>query len=362
VTRAEPNRARQRTEWLRKRRAADAVLPRYDLAGARLTLIGHAVNAVFRVDAPLALPAPVGSSPASPASSTGARRRFVLRVYQPASGGYVANHDTPSILSELAWVRSLRHDAGLVVLDPIPAYDGALLTEVEGDSLDPWRCVLSAWVPGRRYSTGLTPARLERVGRFMGRMHAHAAAFVPPAGFTRPRWDWERLFGAASVLDPARGGLVFDAAERDVFAALARHADGVMRALGEGPRVFGLIHSDLHQGNYLFQGGDVHAIDFDECGFGHYLFDIAVTLFALRRREDYASLRAAFLQGYCREHALTKRDEGYLETFLALRVVDFVNWIMSWTSPDDRSWGRAYLAHAGVMVRAFLNGEPWGEA
>ncbi len=346
------------------RQMADAVLPRYGLAGARLTLIGQAVNAVFRVDAPLSASRAL-SAPAYPPSTadTEVQRRFVLRVYQPVSGGYVANHDTPSILSELSWVRSLRHDAGLVVPDPIPADDGALMVEApRADGLAPWRCVLSAWVPGRRYSTGLTPTRLERVGRFMGRMHAHAAAFVPPAGFSRPRWDWERLFGAASVLDPARSGPVFDAAGRDVFAALARHADEVMRALGEGPRVFGLIHSDLHQGNYLFQGRDVHAIDFDECGFGHYLFDIAVTLFALRRREDYAPLRAAFLQGYRREHALTERDEGRLETFLALRVVDFVNWIMSWPSPDDRPWGRAYLAHAVVMIRAFLDGEPWGEA
>ncbi len=336
------------------RQVAAAVLPRYGLAGARLTLIGQAVNAVFRVDAPLALPAPA-DPPSVP--DTTPRRRFVLRVYQPAGGGYVGNRDTPSVMSELAWVRSLRYDAGLVVPDPILADDGALLVEDSGT----WRCVLSAWVPNRRLSTGLTPARLERVGRFMGRMHRHAAAFVPPAGFTRPRWDWERLFGAASVLDPARGNPVFDAAGRDVFAALARHADEVMRALGQGPQVFGLIHSDLHQGNYLFQGRDVHAIDFDECGFGHYLFDIAVTLFALRRREDYGSLRAAFLQGYRREHALTERDEGYLETFLALRVVDFVNWIISWPSPDDRPWGRAYLSHAVTMVRAFLQGEPWGE-
>jgi len=347
---------------LRKRRAANAALSRYDLEGlegARLTLIGQAVNAVFRVDVP---GAPAESPPASGMASTESRRRFVLRVYQPASGGYVANHDTPSILSELAWVRSLRHDAGLVVPDPIPAHDGALLTEAPGaGDLAPWRCVLSAWVPGRRLSAGLTPARLERVGRFMGRMHRHAAAFAPPTGFTRPRWDWERLFGAASMLDPARGGLVFDAADLDVFAALARHADDVMRALGEGPEVFGLIHSDLHQGNYLFQGREVHAIDFDECGFGHYLFDMAVTLFALRRREDYAPLRAAFLHGYRSEHRLTEPDEGRLETFLALRVVDFVNWIINWPSPDDRSWGRAYLAHSVTMARAFLEGKPWGE-
>lgn len=349
MTQAELN-TPQRVAVRRKRDVAEAVLSRYGLAGARLTLLGQAVNTVFRVDAP--------STP-----GIGPRRRFVLRIYQPVSGGYVGAHDTPSIVSELVWVRTLRHDAGLVVPDPIPADDGALMAEaprVEGT--EAWRCVLSAWVPGRRLSAGLTPARLERVGRFMGRMHKHAAAFVLPFGFTRPRWDWERLFGAASVLGPANHDRVFDAADLDVFAALARQADGVMRALGEGPQAFGMIHSDLHQGNYLFEGRDVHAIDFDECGFGHYLFDIAVTLFALRRRVDYAPLRAAFLQGYRGERALTERDEQYLETFLAIRVVDFVNWIMSWPSPDDQPWGRAYLAHSVTMIRAFLDGKPWGEA
>jgi len=349
MTQTEPDTLPQRVAARHKREVAEVALSRYGLAGARLTLLGQAVNAVFRVDAPSTI-------------GTGPRRRFVLRIYQTANGGYVGAHDTPSIVSELMWVRSLRHDAGLIVPDPIPADDGALMAVAPPEDTEAWRCVLSAWVPGRRFSAGLTPTRLERVGRFMGRMHQHAATFVPPPGFTRPYWDWERLFGAASVLGPANHDRVFDAADLDVFAALARQADDVMRALGEGPGVFGMIHSDLHQGNYLFEGRDVHAIDFDECGFGYYLFDIAVTLFALRRREDYAPLRAAFLQGYRGERALTERDEQYLETFLAIRVVDFVNWIMSWPSPDDQPWGRAYLAHSGAMIRAFLEGKPWGEA
>lgn len=33
----------------------------------------------------------------------------------------------------------------------------------------------------------------------------------------------------------------------------------------------GLIHGDLHQENYLFCRGAVGAIDFDDCGYGHFL-------------------------------------------------------------------------------------------
>jgi len=337
-------------EWARlMRRVAVAALPRYGLEGARLALLGQAVNTVFRVDV-----AP-GPHTLRDAAGGGATRRFVLRIYRPASAGYVANLDTAALRSELIWLRALRHEAGLVVPDPVSALDSATLTEVRMDEgPEVWRCVLSHWTPGRHHSAGLTPARLRRVGRFMGRMHRHAERFVAPPSFTRPRWDWGRLFGAASVLAEDNRDRLSAPGDRAAFAALAERARSDMEALGEGSEVFGLIHSDLHQGNYLFQGDEAHAIDFEECGFGYYLFDMAVTLYALERREDYAARRAAFLAGYRAERPLADRDEQLLGLFRALRVVDLANWVLSWPSPDDHPWGRDYLAEAPGVIRAFL--------
>jgi Ser/Thr protein kinase RdoA (MazF antagonist) len=62
--------------------------------------------------------------------------------------------------------------------------------------------------------------------------------------------------------------------------------------------VFGLIHADLHQENYLFHGKQVRAIDFDDCGYGPFVYDLAVTLSELEHRADYPTLRAALLAGY----------------------------------------------------------------
>jgi len=70
-------------------------------------------------------------------------------------------------------------------------------------------------------------------------------------------------------------------------------------------------------------------------------------------------LRAAFLQGYRQEFTLTVHDEHCLETFLALRILDYVNWIAGWSSPGDDPWGRAFLERSVTMVRAFLDGDPW---
>lgn len=331
---------RKKQERSEGRQAVEDIDALYGLQGATLALLSQSANMAFRVDIP--------------ALSGSRARRYVLRLYGTEPRGYVGGADADTIRSEFAWLHALNREAGLVVPYPIPTKDGDLLAAFRAADGATQQAVLSAWVPGRFFSAGLTPLRIERVGAFMGRIHQHAASFAPPAGFMRPRWDAERLFGAGSVLDTTKLAAVYTAAERADFTALAQRAGDVMRTLGEHRAVFGLIHSDLHRNNYLFQGQEVHAIDFDECGFGYYLFYIAVTLADLRRRPSYASLHIAFLRSYRSTFTLTERDERYIDLFLMLRTVDLVNWIGSWPSPDDHPWARPYLADAVTTIRDFL--------
>ena len=44
---------------------------------------------------------------------------------------------------------------------------------------------------------------------------------------------------------------------------------------GKGPDRFGLIHCDLRLANLLIDGKEVKVIDFDDCGFGWYMYDAA---------------------------------------------------------------------------------------
>jgi Ser/Thr protein kinase RdoA (MazF antagonist) len=59
-------------------------------------------------------------------------------------------------------------------------------------------------------------------------------------------------------------------------ALLDRAAALVFRrldAFGRGADRFGLTHGDLMPDNVLLQDGVPHVIDFDDCGFGWYLYD-----------------------------------------------------------------------------------------
>jgi Ser/Thr protein kinase RdoA (MazF antagonist) len=106
----------------------------------------------------------------------------------------------------------------------------------------------------------------------------------------------------------------------DVVAEMSRQVGGVVRTLGQAPEVFGLLHGDRHQRNHLFHRGAVGMIEFDDCGYGHWLSDLAVTLTVLEcDQPHYPALRQSLLVGYRQTRALSVEHENHLNTFMALR-------------------------------------------
>jgi Ser/Thr protein kinase RdoA (MazF antagonist) len=164
----------------------------------------------------------------------------------------------------------------------------------------------------------------------MACLQDHAARWTPPGGFTRPRVDNLEVMqrGPADDFNPAiaeRVTRTITALGTPEAAALVSQAIqkvwATLREWGQGPDVFGLIHADLHHRNFLFHRGIASAIDFDDCGYGHWLYDLAVPLTALQQRRDYRALREALLRGYHRRRSLSAEQEGLLDTFMALRRI-----------------------------------------
>jgi Ser/Thr protein kinase RdoA (MazF antagonist) len=102
----------------------------------------------------------------------------------------------------------------------------------------------------------------------------------------------------------------------------------VQEELGSGPDAFGLIHADIHQKNYLFHDGDIRLIDFGDCGWGHYLYDLAVTVSELEGLPDCGALRAALLAGYRQMRDLSPEREALIDIFVMLREVQNLTWFL----------------------------------
>jgi Ser/Thr protein kinase RdoA (MazF antagonist) len=301
----------------RLRRLALQALTVYDIGQPRLTPLTHADNTTFRVD-------------------TVDSQRFVLRIHRPS-------RKTPNeVRSELLWLAALQHETDLVAPIPIPTRAGDLLTIASiAEVPEPRMCVLLRWLPGRFVDQALTPSHLERVGAFMARLQNSGAQFRPPDGFVRGRLD--NLYGKPPGISEALARQQLDNPEDEATAIklvtdicsledgrrveqFIRRIRAVQRKLGQGSDIFGLIHGDLHQENYLFHQGQVRAIDFDDCGYGYYLYDIAITLFNVRFRDNTPQLRESFLAGYRSVRPLSAEHERYIDIFMDLRDLQMMIW------------------------------------
>jgi Ser/Thr protein kinase RdoA (MazF antagonist) len=282
----------------RLRRLAEAALTAYDVPVARLTPLGHGLNTTFRVD-----------------GADG--RRYVLRVQRPDGPG------AAQVRSELAWLAALRRETDLVVPLPVPTRGRDLVTVVADPAVpEPRTCVLCHWVEGRFVEERLSAPQLYAVGEFTARLHLHGARMN---GLDRGRVDDLTDFGrtqvdgfSAAVLDRAVAAAGGDEGIRETVARVR----AVRAGLGYGADVFGLVHGDLQQENYLFHRGRVRAVGFDGCGFGHYAYDLAVAHAALGRLPQRDELREALLDGYrsVRPAAATT-DPEVLDAFAALRAL-----------------------------------------
>ena len=101
-----------------------------------------------------------------------------------------------------------------------------------------------------------------------------------------------------------------------------------LRAYGENPDNFSLIHADLTPENIIFDGGDLAIIDFDDAAYGWHVYDLASVLIECRNSLDFEALRAALLQGYRQYRSLAMRDIEMLPTFLLIRGMAIIGWYL----------------------------------
>lgn len=318
----------RRAQVARLRRVARAALDHYPLPEGRLTFLTHEENTTFRHESPAG--------------------RHLVRVHRPQRHGREVD-SSMAVRSELAWLRAIRAETDLLVPEALATRDGA--TTVQATAAGETRiCSVLRWMDGRILEASARPVHLRRLGEAMARLHHQADAWTPPPDFVRIRWDHETFFGDVMVYGETSASDCWSLLPvnlRDRFAAVGARMSDVMAH--EDDR--GLIHADLHLGNALFQRGDVKLIDFDDCGHGSRVYELAVALWELRDGSDYPAYRDALLDGY---RAHRDIDATHLDDFIAVRQVAFALWFtgMAGVNPafateldDVHRWSLALLDH-----------------
>jgi Ser/Thr protein kinase RdoA (MazF antagonist) len=312
---------------------ARVALRRYGVGpDAQVTLISLSENAVFAVD--------------DPATGT----RSALRLHRP---GY---HSRRAIESELAWVTAVRSD-GVVATPPVlPARDGALVTAVEAPDGGQRFAVRFAWVPGVEPAGERLVEDFRTLGATAARLHRHARSWRRPPWFTRLVWDHTRSVGPRGHWGRWQDGVGVGAEEHAVLARLDAALARRLAAFGAGPERFGLVHADMRLANLLVDDvAGMTLLDFDDCGFGWYLYDLGSALSFMEDDPRVPELVDAWAEGYRTTGRLDAAEAAELRTFVLLRRLLLVAWVGSHQdSPYAASLGAAFTRRSCDLAESYL--------
>ena len=292
---------------------ANEAIKLWDLSDPlEIGLIKHRENAVFSV------------------KEVASGNQYILRVHR------YQYHTDAAINSELMWMKAL---TGNEIATPgvIPGSDNKLVQTVNSQSLpEPRQCDLFEWVEGQQLGTIEGGGEIDTesllkiyqvLGRQMAKLHNFCSNWELPDGFERHAWDEDGLLGENPVwgrfweLEP------LTTEQQKLIQAARLKLQEKLEALGKSKDRYGLIHADFLPENLLISGESVQLIDFDDSGFGWYLFDIATAMFFHLGEDYFDDLLGSLLQGYHSERELPEQDLEYLPAFFVARGFTYLGWL-----------------------------------
>jgi Ser/Thr protein kinase RdoA (MazF antagonist) len=155
-------------------------------------------------------------------------------------------------------------------------------------------------------------------GRTMGRMHALTKNFQPShPSLTRHIWYEDEDLKARQHIPPSQ----------PLVLERYRELLNRIKALPTDRDSFGLVHEDMHHGNFFVNNGKITVFDFDDCQYHWFAADISIPLFYVMRNkrlnqdtpEFAANFFSRFLEGYHRENSLDKKWLTRIPLFHKLR-------------------------------------------
>lgn len=226
------------------------------------------------------------------------------------------------IESHLLWLEALNKETNIVVQKPIPNRSNEVVTCItsQDDESDRVLCSLLSWIDGEPIKFP-HPKHIKHIGGLMAQLHKHTQKWKLPEQFIRPSLDADDLSLSLNKLQIARDdGRI----SKDNFDILFKTAIKIQQAyLDEttDPKKWGLIHNDLVPGNCLFYADDIRPIDFDNCGFGYYLYDLAWVL-----NQFPSDSRRNFMKGYSQIFPLSQEHWSSIEAFMIMSKLRTLSW------------------------------------
>jgi Ser/Thr protein kinase RdoA (MazF antagonist) len=159
-------------------------------------------------------------------------------------------------------------------------------------------------------------------------VHERSCEFQPSAGFALRVWDEVYAPETGGWLDQLLAGTAFDDASRSVILTSAERLGSILQRFPKSKDTYGAIHADFHLDNLMFDGTNVWIIDFEDAGWGHFLFDLTWPGALSAKHNEGSRFLELFRAGYEQVRPLCAVDNDALAGFLlaaGIGVLDMVH-------------------------------------
>ena len=301
---------------------ANKALDSYLLDVNEVSLINNEYNATFKV-----------------VTKDGQRFALRININSPRS---IAN-----LKAEIAWVNFLAADARVNVPHPISSADEQYFVTLNyGSKESEFKCVLYSWLDGEELGDDPTFEQLRSLGAAMATLHLSSKDFRLPVDaqlpiFKDPLWETkDHLLSSKSVLEPDAKALVAQA-----MAVIKSEIDTLY-----DQHSMQIIHADLHGWNVKWHNNKVAVFDFDDCGFGLPVQDLATAIYYLDTPEQEAALK----EGYASIADLPDYTENQMQMFLTQRRIILLNYLYGTSNEEHRAMIPDYLEESLRRIKKFL--------
>lgn len=218
------------------------------------------------------------------------------------------------------------------LIEIIPAVDGDWLATVFTRA----KGILSEELPIEQWDAPL----FRVLGKAIGKVHSIARQYHPQAGVDFLQWD-----SAGNLFNKQ---IQNEHWLKDKQARVLEY----IQSLPKPSEAYGLIHGDLHFGNFYIHVPKmiITLIDFDDCAYGWFCMDIAMLLFDIlvlypgTSKEEFAlNFLKNFLLGYLAENPLSWFWLEQIPLFLKLLEINIYDMVVKYYPSEPGEWSSKFM-------------------
>ena len=242
------------------------------------------------------------------------------------------------------------HQKGANVAYPIAKHAGGYVTDIQAPEGIRY-VIVTAHAEGKEPDYD-EPGNARLFGESVAELHNYSNGFETP--YSRPTLDLEHLLEKPlSIITPY---LRDRPSDREFVESTAERLRADVNRTDVKNLDFGLCHGDCHGCNVHASNDCLTHFDFDCCGLGFRIFELATFKWGIHGDDNENELWTKFLSGYQSIRQPSAEDLSLLETFVVIRHL----WWMALIMGNARDFGAQvtsdeFIDHQIRKIKKLLN-------